>query len=233
MINIYRDKHELAIAFCEELLKLRKNQEQFNIALSGGSTPKIIFEELSKNYKDKFDWNEIHFYWGDERCVPPDDTESNYGMTKKYLLDHIDIPRENIHRIKGENDPVIEAERYSDEIKILVNSKNGLPNFDLVMLGLGEDGHTASIFPDQMNLLHSEKICEVATHPSTGQKRITITGKVINNSRAVTFLATGKGKSETLKKVLKEKDERLPATYIQPFNGSLKYFVDESAARLL
>lgn len=233
MINIYRDKHELAIAFCEELLKLRKNQEQFNIALSGGSTPKIIFEELSKNYKDKFDWNEIHFYWGDERCVPPDDTESNYGMTKKYLLDHINIPRENIHRIKGENDPVIEAERYSDEIKILVNSKNGLPNFDLVMLGLGEDGHTASIFPDQMNLLHSEKICEVATHPSTGQKRITITGKVINNSRAVTFLATGEGKSETLKKVLKEKDERLPATYIQPFNGSLKYFVDESAARLL
>lgn len=233
MINIYRDKHELAIAFCEELLKLRKNQEQFNIALSGGSTPKIIFEELSKNYKDKFDWNEIHFYWGDERCVPPDDTESNYGMTKKYLLDHINIPRENIHRIKGENDPVIEAERYSDEIKILVNSKNGLPNFDLVMLGLGEDGHTASIFPDQMNLLHSEKICEVATHPSTGQKRITITGKVINNSRAVTFLATGERKSETLKKVLKEKDERLPATYIQPFNGSLKYFVDESAARLL
>lgn len=233
MINIYKDKHELAIAFCEELLKLRKNQEQFNIALSGGSTPKIIFEELSKNYKDKFDWNEIHFYWGDERCVPPDDTESNYGMTKKYLLDHINIPRENIHRIKGENDPVIEAERYSDEIKILVNSKNGLPNFDLVMLGLGEDGHTASIFPDQMNLLHSEKICEVATHPSTGQKRITLTGKVINNSRAVTFLATGEGKSETLKKVLKEKDERLPATYIQPFNGSLKYFVDESAARLL
>lgn len=233
MINIYRDKHELAIAFCEELLKLRKNQEQFNIALSGGSTPKIIFEELSKNYKDKFDWNEIHFYWGDERCVPPDDTESNYGMTKKYLLDHINIPRENIHRIKGENDPVIEAERYSDEIKILVNSKNGLPNFDLVMLGLGEDGHTASIFPDQMNLLHSEKICEVATHSSTGQKRITITGKVINNSRAVTFLATGERKSETLKKVLKEKDERLPATYIQPFNGSLKYFVDESAARLL
>lgn len=233
MINIYRDKHELAIAFCEELLKLRKNQEQFNIALSGGSTPKIIFEELSKNYKDKFDWNEIHFYWGDERCVPPDDTESNYGMTKKYLLDHINIPRENIHRIKGENDPVIEAERYSDEIKILVNSKNGLPNFDLVMLGLGEDGHTASIFPDQMNLLHSEKICEVATHPSTGQKRITITGKVINNSRAVTFLVTGERKSETLNKVLKEKDERLPATYIQPFNGSLKYFVDESAARLL
>lgn len=233
MINIYRDKHELAIAFCEELLKLRKNQEQFNIALSGGSTPKIIFEELSKNYKDKFDWNEIHFYWGDERCVPPDDTESNYGMTKKYLLDHINIPRENIHRIKGENDPVIEAERYSDEIKILVNSKNGLPNFDLVMLGLGEDGHTASIFPDQMNLLHSEKICEVATHPSTGQKRITLTGKVINNSRAVTFLVTGERKSETLNKVLKGKDERLPATYIQPFNGSLKYFVDESAARLL
>lgn len=233
MINIYRDKHELAIAFCEELLKLRKNQEQFNIALSGGSTPKIIFEELSKNYKDKFDWNEIHFYWGDERCVPPDDTESNYGMTKKYLLDHINIPRENIHRIKGENDPVIEAERYSDEIKILVNSKNGLPNFDLVMLGLGEDGHTASIFPNQINLLHSEKICEVATHPSTGQKRITLTGKVINNSRAVTFLVTGERKSETLNKVLKEKDESLPATYIQPFNGSLKYFVDESAARLL
>ena len=233
MINIYKDKQELAIGFCEELLKLRKNREQFNIALSGGSTPKIFFEELSKNYEDKFDWNQIHFYWGDERCVPPDDDESNYGMTKEYLLDHINIPRDNIHRIKGEDDPEVEAKRYSEEIKKNIRLKNELPVFDLIILGLGEDGHTASIFPNQMILLQSQKICEVATHPSTEQKRITLTGRVINNSKAVTFLVAGEGKSEILKKVLKEKEKSLPAVCIQPVNGSLKYFVDEAAARLL
>lgn len=232
-INVFKDTNELANAFCEELLRLTKLSKQFNIALSGGSTPKIIFKELSKNYKDKFEWNEIHFYWGDERCVPPDDVESNFGMTKKYLLDHINIPAENVHRIKGEAEPETEANRYAEVLMQNVNIKSGLPCFDLVMLGLGEDGHIASNFPNQLELLQSEKICEVAIHPATGQKRITLTSKVINNSKAVIYLVTSESKSVILKKVLKENNRDLPAAFIHPDHGSLKYFVDEAAARLL
>lgn len=232
-MKVFKNTKELALAFCDELLKLNQNKKKFTIALSGGSTPKIIFRLLANEYKTKVNWNKIHLFWGDERCVPPDDIESNYGMTKKYLLDFVDIPDENIHRIFGEDDPESEAKRYSEEIKSNVASKNGLPCFDLVMLGLGEDGHTGSIFPNQMKLLHSEKICEVAVHPSTGQKRITLTGKVINNSNEVIFLVTGENKASILKKILIEKKKTFPAEFIKPVNGSLKYFVDSESAKLL
>lgn len=233
MFSIYKDKQALTIAFCTEMLKLINQKENFSIALSGGNTPKFIFQKIAADYKNKFDWNRIHLFWGDERCVPPDDNESNFGMTKKYLLDEINIPENNVHRIKGENDSETEAERYADEVKKNVKLKNGLPCFDLVMLGLGEDGHTASIFPNQMNLINSEKICEVAVHPSSGQKRITLTGRVINNASVITFLVTGENKKEILKKVLVEKNKTFPAEFIKPVSGELKFYVDEAAARFL
>jgi len=233
MIRIFKDKLELSIYFCDYLLEIIRNSERFNIALSGGNTPRFIFQIIAADYKNKFDWNRIHLFWGDERCVPPDDNESNFGMTKKYLLDEINIPENNVHRIKGENDSETEAERYADEVKKNVKLKNGLPCFDLVMLGLGEDGHTASIFPNQMNLINSEKICEVAVHPSSGQERITLTGRVINNASVITFLVTGENKKEILKKVLVDKNKTFPAEFIQPVSGELKFYVDEAAARFL
>jgi len=233
MVKIFKDKSELAIAFCDELMKLSNEKENFFLALSGGSTPEIIYEILSKEYKQKINWNKIHLFWSDERCVHPDDVESNYGMAKKYLLDFIDIPEENVHRIKGENNPELEAERYSKEISKIVNPKNGLPRFDIMMLGIGEDGHFASIFPDQMHLLKSNKICEVAVHPSSGQKRITLTGNVINNSEQVSFLVTGKGKAGILKKILLEKNKIYPAEFIMPVYGKLEYYIDSEAAELL
>jgi 6-phosphogluconolactonase len=179
------------------------------------------------------DWERIHLFWGDERCVPPDQEESNYGMTQKYLLNFIDIPEKNIHRVKGEYNPEKEAERYSKDIVKGVSSENGLPGFDLIMLGLGEDGHTASIFPDQMHLLNSDKVCEVSTHTSTGQKRITLTGNVINNSKRIIFLVTGKSKAEILKKIINEKKKIYPAEFIEPVNGNLDFFIDSDAAELL
>ena len=230
MFSICKDKQELTVAFCTEMLKLSNQKENFSIALSGGNTPKFIFQKIAADYKNKFDWNRIHLFWGDERCVPPVSSESNYAMTKKYLLDQINIPERNVHRIKGEDDPETEAIRYSDEIKKYINIKSELPVFDLIMLGLGEDGHTASIFPNQTNLIDSEKICEVAVHPSSGQKRITLTGKVINNSRIITFLVTGENKKEILKKVLVDKNKTFPAEFIQPVSGELKFYVDEAAA---
>jgi len=233
MLKIFENKSELASSFCEELLNLFDTKEKYFLALSGGSTPGIIYEILSKDYKQKINWKKIHLFWSDERCVHPEDVESNYGMTKKYLLDFIDIPEENVHRINGENEPGSEAVRYSEEIKSTINSRNGLPKFDLVMLGIGEDGHTASIFPDQMHLLNSDKICEVAVHPSSGQKRITLTGNVINNSEQVSFLVTGNGKAEILKQILLEKNKIYPAELINPVSGKLNYFVDEKASALL
>jgi 6-phosphogluconolactonase len=232
-MNIFKNKEELTVAFCTEMLKLSNQKENFSISLSGGNTPKFIFQKIAADYKNKFDWNRIHLFWGDERCVPPDDDESNFGMTKKYLLNQITIPEHNVHRIKGEKDPVTEAERYTEEIKSNAKFKNGLPRFDLVMLGLGEDGHTASIFPNQMSLINSEKICEVAVHPSSGQKRVTLTGRVINNASVITFLVTGDSKKEILKKVLVDKNKTLPAEFIQPVSGELNFYVDEAAAEYL
>lgn len=233
MIKVFQDKSELANYFCEELYKLSSSKAKIFIALSGGSTPKIIFEVLASNYKEKINWDKLHLFWSDERCVPPDDDESNFGMTKKYLFDYIKIPEENIHRIKGENDPEIEAKRYAGEIEKTVSSANGFPKFDLVMLGIGEDGHTASIFHNQMHLLDSDKICDVAIHPSAGQKRITMTGTVINNSNAVRFLVTGESKSIILKKIIEEKKKIYPAEFINPLSGNLHYYIDKEASALL
>jgi len=233
MLKIFSTKSELALYFCDELVELVSQNDKIFLCLSGGSTPEIIFQTLSKNYKYKIDWEKVHLFWGDERCVPPDNEESNYGMTKNYLLNFIDIPEKNVHRIEGENNPDTEARRYSEEIKNIVPLKNEFPRFDLVMLGLGEDGHTASIFPDQMQVMNSDKICEVTIYPPTRQKRITTTGKVINNSQKIIFLVTGKSKAEILKKVVEEKKLIYPAEIIKPVDGDLLFFVDLEAARLL
>jgi len=234
MINIFKNKSDLSYAFCVELLQTSLKKEKISLALSGGSTPKIIFQTFVKDFKEKIDWKKIHLFWGDERCVPPEDEESNFGMTKKYLLNLINIPQKNIHRIRGENNPAEETEKYSNEIKKHVPFVNDLPLFDIITLGLGEDGHTASIFPDQMKLLTSEKICEVAVHPKSGQKRITLTGKVINNAEQVIFLITGGKKANIIKEVVEsgEKD-KYPAAHINPVNGKLYFFIDKDAAKLL
>ncbi|GAB4298666.1 MAG: 6-phosphogluconolactonase [Ignavibacteriaceae bacterium] len=235
-IIIFENKTALAVAFCEELIRLLIDKKKFYMALSGGSTPQIVYHLLAEQYRNKVDWNKIHFFWGDERCVPPDDEQSNFGMTKKILLNHIHISESNIHPIDGNNIPEKETKRYSEEISKFVKFKNELPGFNLIMLGIGRDGHTASIFPDQMNLIDSEKICETAVHPQSGQKRITLTGTVINNADNVIFLVTGKDKAEILKELVEKRSEsenKYPAAKIKPAGGNLKYFADREAAALL
>lgn len=204
----------------------------FYLALSGGNTPQIFFNELVEKYKERIQWKNIYFFWVDERCVPPTDIGSNYGMTKQSLFDKIQIPAENIYRILGENDPSKEAERYSSVIKNIIPERNNLPSFDLIILGMGNDGHTASIFPNQLYLINSEKICETAIHPFTFQKRITLTGKVINNSSRITFFVTGENKSKILTEILNPSDRPspFPAAYIKPVNGKLSWYLDKDAA---
>ena len=234
MLTIFKNKTELSRFFCEELLKLTLEKESIFFALSGGNTPKIIFQTLVKDFKAIIDWKKIHLFWGDERCVHPEDEESNFGMTKKFLLDYIDIPEKNVHRIRGEENPEKEAIRYTNEIKKYVPFYKELPLFDLMMLGLGEDGHTASIFPNQKHLINSDKICEVAVHPVSGQKRITLTGTVINNAKRIIFLATGGNKSGVIKELLEGKEKnKYPAAYINSIHGRTDYFMDKQAAKLL
>lgn len=229
--KIYSDPQAVATVFAVFFENWSRESKPFTVALSGGSTPKILFRHLAEKYRDDLDWGSIHFFWGDERCVPPGDEDSNFKMTNEMLLQHIPIPKENIHRIHGEDQPEEEARRYAAEIREFVPVKNGLPAFDLVLLGMGEDGHTASIFPHQMELLHSEKICEAATHPVSGQQRISLTGPVINQAEKVAFLVTGAGKSNIVSEIRHRKGdwESYPAAHIRSA-GTLYWFLDEEAA---
>ena len=232
---IFENKEKLVKGFTEYFINLLNEKTgSFNVALSGGSTPKIWFEYMAKNHKDDIDWKRIHFYWGDERCVPPENKDSNYGMTKSFLLDHIKIPDENIHRIMGELDPQEAAMNYSKEISDNLKSSE-IPIFDLVILGMGDAGHTASIFPHQIELWNSDELCVVATHPISGQNRVSITGKVINNARSVAFLVTGESKTERVKEIIDEEPNAAyyPASLVKPIEGTLHWFLDASAANLI
>jgi len=237
--EIFETQIDLAEGFADEFRKTCEEvilvNGKINIALSGGSTPKMLFTVLAVEYKNKIDWSKVNFYWVDERCVPADDEQSNFGMTNKTLLSNISIPEKNIHRIIGENDPEKEAVRYSDLLKKNIPLRNNFPEFDMILLGIGEDGHTASIFPDQMDLLNSEKFCAVAVHPETKQKRITLTGKVIDNAERIYFLATGSGKAEVIGTILNKKKDFLkyPAAHIKPLDGILKWYLDDKAGRLV
>jgi len=238
-IKIFPTPYELAENFAGELAKAivetAKKKKNLTLALSGGSTPELLFSVLSDQYSESVPWEYVHFFWGDERCVAPDDKESNYGMTHRKLLKKIDIPSYNIHRIRGEDEPEKEALRYSGEINDLTASRGGIPRFDLLMLGLGEDGHTASIFPGQEELFNSDKICEVSVHPVTQQKRITITGRIINNADSVVFFVTGKKKAGIVKEIINKSpaSEHFPASFVDPSDGVLRWLLDEDSASLL
>lgn len=229
---IFDDQYKLVKGFSEFFIKLLDSSDGiFNVALSGGSTPKIWFDYIAKNYKDSIDWERVHFYWGDERCVPPEDQESNYGMTKKHLLDFIPIPEENVHRIKGELVPQKAVEQYITELSENI-AEDKIPIFELVILGLGDDGHTASIFPHQIDLWDSEESCVVATHPISGQHRVSISGQVINHAKAVAFLVTGEGKKERVHEIIQEdpRSAYYPASLVSPKDGTLHWFLDRPAA---
>ncbi|HVN58822.1 MAG TPA: 6-phosphogluconolactonase [Bacteroidales bacterium] len=225
---------ELAAEISELVNKSASRKKPFFMALSGGTTPELLFGILGRKFGRSTDWSHTHIFWADERCVPPGDKESNYGMTRRNLLDLISIPESNIHRINGEAPPEEEAKSYSSEISNLVPALNGWPAFDLVLLGLGNDGHTASIFAGDKRLLRSEHICCVATHPVSGQKRITITGKVINNAFRVFFLVTGLSKADVVAEVIECPGEvDYPAASIEPEHGLLKWYLDNDAASML
>ena len=241
----YKDKNEVEVfntidelseylgnIWKEKINSLRTN-EFYSIALSGGNTPIKIFKYLSLNFKDAIKWNRIKFFWGDERCVPPSDSDSNYKLAKDYLFDNIKMSKQNIFRIKGELDPNLEVINYSNILKSKLKLVDGIPQLDFILLGLGEDGHTASIFPNQIELFNSSNFCEVAEHPESGQKRITITGSIINNANNVAIVAVGKSKSNRVKEILNKYQiaKSYPAMLVKPLNNKLFWALDKESAK--
>ena len=234
-VRIYKNKSEVAERFSAYFEALVKGKVEFHVALSGGSTPKIVFDVLAAEYGDKIEWNNIHFYWGDERCVLPTDDQSNYKMTVDHLFSKIQVPKENIHRVLGEADPTSEAMRYANLLEINLDRVEGTPQFDLVILGMGDDGHTASIFPHEIELWNAKDHCVVATHPDSGQKRVSINGTVINTANEVAFLVTGASKANKIDEIHAKKVgfEKYPASLVKPNSGNLFWFLDEDAAAKL
>ncbi|GBU07684.1 6-phosphogluconolactonase [Bacteroidales bacterium] len=229
-IVISDDVAHLCDNFTAFVLKILDERGHINICLSGGSTPKILFDTWADKYKEALPFHRMRFFWGDERCVEPADEMSNYGMTQKHLLSKVDIPKSNIFRILGENEPAEEAKRYA---KLIAQES---PIFDLVILGLGEDGHTASIFPAEIAYWHSQELCVVARHPETGMQRISITGKVINAASHVAFLTTGTSKAQKVKEIIEMRQKFIgeyPAALVEPRSGSLIWFLDKEAASKL
>lgn len=236
-IHIYKDTAALSEGFTSLLNDELKKKERINLSLSGGSTPKSLFKYWTANHSHSIDWERIAFFWGDERCVPPEDPMSNFGMTKDLLFDVIhQIERKKIHRIHGENEPEEEIEWYEDIMDKYLPKENGLPSFDIFMLGLGDDGHTVSIFPNQICLWDSPHNCVEAKHPGTWMTRISMTGRVVNNARNIAFLVTGKNKAEKVKQIIRHREEyrdTYPAARVDPSHGNLHWFLDEEAASLL
>lgn len=232
-LHIYADGQAVAEAFAEILAeKINNNQGPFHLALSGGSTPKLLFKILAEQYAERIDWSKLHLYWGDERMVPYADSESNYGEVQQLLLEHIDMPDAQVHPVPTAIAAEEAAKAYGLVIQHSMASHSSAPVFDLVMLGMGGDGHTASIFPHQMELLEDEAICGVATHPESGQQRVTLNGPTINNAREVYFLVTGAGKTDRVAQILNQEAgyTDFPAAHIKPLNGQLHWYLDEAAA---
>lgn len=225
---------QLAVDFKNAVEEKAALGESLTVALSGGHTPKAFFEILAQPpYKEGISWKNVVFFWGDERCVPPDNDESNFKMTNLALLSQIDIPASNIYRVLGEDPPTNEALRYSKVIEENVSRINGFPQFDWIFLGMGDDGHTASLFPGASNLKEMEKICVVAEHPETKQKRISITFPVINNAKRVSFLVAGAAKEPVFKEILEKGASEIlpyPASMADPAEGILEWYLDKAAA---
>ncbi len=237
-IRVYESPDDLITGLCDQWLKIirtsRVRARALHLALAGGTTPKRFYEFVAELPADGIDWKKVHLWWGDERCVPPSDPESNYRMVRESLLDHIDIPAENIHRMHGENDPETEARRYENELKrYLPHSPGGLPVFDVILLGLGEDGHTASIFPDTELNERRASYCITAEHPASGQMRISLNLPVLNSARNVLFMVSGAAKADIAAKILRDPVSAgdLPAAKVNPVSGDLLWFLDRAAAK--
>jgi 6-phosphogluconolactonase len=237
-LHIFPDSDQLgqdAAAYVARLsVEAIAARRRFMVALSGGSLPKLLGPALAAQ---PLDWSAWHIFWADERCVPQTDPESNHFVAQQYLFDHVPIPPTQIYNPDTSLDPAATAAAYqlilAQVFAFHPSTLPSLPHFDLILLGLGEDGHTASLFPGHPLLRETERwVAPIFDSPKPPPQRITLTLPVLNNARYVAFITAGAGKAEILPHVF-ETDSTLPAHLIQPSTGELHWFVDEAAAAQL
>lgn len=238
MIEIYPDLETLSAAaaqlFAEQAERAVEAQGRFSVALSGGSTPRPAYELLAQPpFRDRVPWAKVHVFWGDERCVPVDDPRSNYRLARLALLDHIPIPNGQIHPILCSQQPREAAERYETLLRTSFTSQP--PRLDLVFLGLGENGHTASLFPGTPVLEEQQRWVADVEVPGQDVSRVTLTALVLNRAAVVAFLVAGAAKAAVLRDVLEgpRDPSRLPAQLIRPTGGELRWLVDRAAASVV
>jgi 6-phosphogluconolactonase len=237
-LRVFDDLGALLAAAREEVVaraqKALRARRRFTHALSGGNTPKRLYEALAGA---DIDWSRTQIFFGDERCVPPDHADSNFRMAREALLAKIAIPEKNVHRVKSEDaDPERAAKLYEQDLQAFFKLRPGeLPTFDLVLLGMGADGHCASLFPGTTALAEEVRLAVAPYVEKLGVWRVTLTAPVFNHARSVLFLVGGEDKAEALKGVLESERpaDELPAKLIKPAAGELLWWVDKAAAKLL
>jgi 6-phosphogluconolactonase len=238
-IKIFRTLEDLSLAAAgriEEFARVNCTFKQtFSIALSGGLTPKLLYQILAGSMGGRIRWNMVQIFQVDERCVPPDNAQSNFRMIQESLLSGIEIPAANVHRMVSEMEDRDAASRqYAEELKSVLHPEEGaFPRLDMVLLGMGPDGHTASLFPGSEALDEQKLWVRPNYFEKLNSHRLTLTLPVLNAAADVVFLVAGADKAVTLKKVLEGQPSGLPAQMIQLVQGQVTWFVDESAARLL
>jgi 6-phosphogluconolactonase len=227
MVEIFDSSEELAQAAAEYFVA----QCPETVALSGGSTPKLMFQVLADQFREEVAWSRIHFFWSDERHVPPDDPASNYGMANEALLSHVPVTTDKVHRIRSENpDAAAAASEY--EQTIIGVTKQTLPRLDLIFLGLGTDGHTASIFPGSEVLHETKRLVAAPYVEKFKSHRITMTLPLINNGASIVFLVSGAEKAEIVRAVL-QGEQKYPARAVKPTQGELIWMLDKDAGSKL
>ncbi len=237
-IRVFQSKDELVHAATEKIIdcveEAVRKRGRCNIALAGGRTPRDVYALLAtKPYKNRVCWDNVSLFWGDERAVSPEDQESNYKMVRQSLLEHITIPGENVHRIRGETEPVQAASEYSE--LLMRRFSGGLPCFDLVLLGIGDDGHTASLFPGTEVLDEYRQLVSAVFVPKFASWRVTLTLPVLNAAREIMFLVSGNTKSDIVRRVMSnhKPNRKLPVTLVTPQSGTVSWMLDSGAASLL
>jgi 6-phosphogluconolactonase len=223
MIRVFENSRELARGAAEHFVALAQ-KDSFTVALSGGSTPKVLYQVLAEEFREQVLWSKVQFFWSDERHVAPDHPDSNYRMAHEALLSRVPVLESNVHRVRSENPSAQEA---ADEYEKII-----VPRLDLILLGLGTDGHTASIFPGSEVLHETKRLIAAPWVEKLNAYRITMTLPLLNNGASVLFLVSGAEKVEIVKEVL-EGPQKYPAQFVQPTNGELIWMLDRDAARNL
>lgn len=224
---------EAATAVVNAVQETAGEQPRFSLALSGGSTPRGLYRRLAVSpYRERISWQRLEIFWGDERTVSPDHPDSNARMAREALLDQVPLAPQQIHRLQGEEVPEREDARYEQEIRTVLGGDP--PAFDLILLGMGAEGHTASLFPGSA-ALESSRLVEAVQVEALGTTRLTFTPRLINAARRIFFLVAGREKAAALREVLEgtRQPDLYPAQAISPVSGRVTWFLDREAASLL